>query len=375
MMKTFALAASLTASFALFSAENASLQAAPLPPRDLTIQPLVKTAAVTDDADDPAIWIHPTDPSQSVIIGTNKNAAPTGALVVFGLDGSIKQTIAGLDRPNNVDIETGFDLGGKPGDIAVTTERNRKCLRIFAIENGVLRDLAPAGLPVFVGQEGENAAPMGISLYKRPRDGAIFAIVGRKTGPSQGYLWQYRLSSDAAGRVTAEKVREFGNFSMKGEIEAVAVDDELGTVYYSDEGLGIRKWAADPDDPRAARELALFGVDTDDKFGGDREGIAIVKTAPGRGYILVSEQMPLENGQGGTVYRLYPREGTVQNPDDHSQLLAKLHGGADSTDGLEVVTTPLGANFPNGALVVMNSAGRNFWIYDWRAIERGLIKP
>ena len=63
---------------------------------------------------------------------------------------------------------------------------------------------------------------MGISLYKRPQDQAIFAIVGRKTGAGDGYLWQYRLSDNGAGKVMATKVREFGRFSGKTEIEDIA---------------------------------------------------------------------------------------------------------------------------------------------------------
>src|SRR4029450_5378929 len=66
------------------------------------------TAPLPDDPDDPAIWIHPTDPAKSVIIGTMKVAAPAGAFVVHGLGGHLRQTIAGIDRPNNVDVEYGF---------------------------------------------------------------------------------------------------------------------------------------------------------------------------------------------------------------------------------------------------------------------------
>ena len=91
---------------------------------------------------------------------------------------------------------------------------------------------------------------MGVALYRRPKDGAIFAIVGRKNGPKSGYLWQYRLEDDGRGNVRALKIREFGQFSGTGEIEAIAVDDELGYVYYADEGNGIHKWHADPDHPR-----------------------------------------------------------------------------------------------------------------------------
>ncbi|MGH9256274.1 MAG: phytase, partial [Vicinamibacterales bacterium] len=53
---------------------------------DTPLQPLRTTAAVANDADDPAIWIDRTDPARSLILGTNKVEAPDGALYVFGLD-------------------------------------------------------------------------------------------------------------------------------------------------------------------------------------------------------------------------------------------------------------------------------------------------
>jgi 3-phytase len=97
------------------------------------VAPAVWTAQVTDDPDDPAIWIHPTDPSASLIIGTNKVQAPNGALVIFGLNGAARQTVAGLDRPNNVDIEYGLKMGEGTIDVAVTTERLKSRLRVFRI--------------------------------------------------------------------------------------------------------------------------------------------------------------------------------------------------------------------------------------------------
>ena len=90
------------------------------------VEPALRTEAVSADPDDPAIWVHPTDGARSLIIGTNKVKAPDGALVVFDLRGKIVQTVAGLDRPNNVDIEYGLRLNGQDTDVAVTTERPEK---------------------------------------------------------------------------------------------------------------------------------------------------------------------------------------------------------------------------------------------------------
>jgi 3-phytase len=328
------------------------------------VKPVYGTQQVASDPDDPSIWIHPQDASRSLILGTNKTPSPSGALVVFGLDGRTRQTIDGIDRPNNVDVEYGLNLGGTRTDIAVLTERLKRRLRVFRINTneGTVTDIAPAGLPVFEGQAGESGAPMGIALYKRARDGSIFAVVGRKEGPTSGYLWQYRLADDGAGRVKATKVREFGRFSGKGEIEAIAVDDELGHVYYADEGDGIHKWHADPDHPQAATELAHFGKDG---FRGDREGIAIYALGNGIGYILCTDQL-----DRNSEYRIYRREGKAGNAHDHSEVVSVFRGSADSTDGLEATSAALGARFQHGLVIAMNSTGRNFLVYDWSDIVR-----
>jgi len=325
------------------------------------IQPASRTEPVSGDPDDPAIWVHPTDPVRSLIITTNKVKAPSGALVVFGLDGSTRQTAAGLDRPNNVDIEYGLTVGGQSIDIAVATERLKSQLRVFRIApdgSGISDVTSPGNTSVFVGRSGEEAAPMGISLYRRPGDGAIFAIVAPKSGPRRDYLGQYRLEGDGQERVKAVFVRYFGSFSGVGEIEAVAVDDALGYIYYADEGDGIHKYHADPG--QSASELAHFGRTG---FRSDREGIAIYERNDGTGYIVCTDQI-----DGNSEYHVYRREGEPGQPHDHSKLLKLVRGGADATDGLEISSRPLGPKFPAGLMVAMNSSSRNFLLYRWEDI-------
>ncbi len=328
----------------------------------IEVRPALATEPVGDDPDDPAIWVHPADAGRSLILATNKVPAPRGALYAYGLDGKIRQVMDRLDRPNNVDVEYGLPLAGARADIAVVTERLQRRLRVFRIlPDGKLADVSsPEGLRVFEGCAGEQAAPMGIALYRRPRDGAVFAIVSRKEGPRQGYLWQYRLSDDGQGRVRARKVREFGSFSGQGEIEAVAVDDELGYVYYADEGDGIHKYFADPDHPEAARELAHFGREG---FQGDREGIGIYGLPRGRGYIVCTDQLP-----GNTKYHLYRREGAPGRPRQHCELVKVFYGAAEATDGIGITSVALGPSFPRGLMVAMNSGPKNFLIYRWEDI-------
>lgn len=308
-------------------------------PRVVDMTPAVATQPMGNDADDPAFWLHPADPERSLILGTNKAAAPDGALVVFNLRGEVVQRVAGLDRPNNVDVR---------GSIAALTERYRRQVVVFRVGASGVNRLGE--FPVFAGQEGNAGAPMGMALYQRPRDHALFAVVGRKTGPAKGYLWQYRLETGGSS-LRATKVREFGDFSGTGEIEAIAVDDEQGIVYYADEDCCIRKWHADPDHPQAGKEIGVLGREG---FRGNREGIAIYREAGGQGYVVCTDQIP-----NGSEYRVFRRSG------DQSAPIAVLRGGADSTDGIEVASVALGARFPRGALVAMHSAGRNFLVFPW----------
>ena len=347
---------SIAARLALVAAIG--FQAAAIP----TIRPLRATDRVPHDPDDPAIWVNRADPSKSLVLGTIKVGAPDGGLAVIGIDGRLQQILKGPDRPNNVDVEYGLDLGGTPTDIAALTERNGRRLRVYAIarDGGSLRDVSAGRMPVLEGVSGDAGAPMGIGLYRRPKDGAIFAIVSPKAGPREKYLWQYRLADDGSGHVKAALVRRFGAFSGSGEIEAVAVDDELGYVYYADEDHGIHKWHADPDAPGADRELALFGVTG---YKADREGIGIYSRPNGKGYIVSVDQLAVDS-----IFHVYLRDGEPGRPHDHTRLVASFQGGADETDGLDVASVALGPDFPDGMMVAMNSASRNFLMYRWRDI-------
>uniref|UniRef100_UPI0040474011 phytase n=1 Tax=Mariniflexile sp. TaxID=1979402 RepID=UPI0040474011 len=199
------------------------------------IKPKIITQAVKHDTDDPAIWVNEKDPSKSLILGTDKNE--DGALYVFDLKGNIieDKTVRGLKRPNNVDIEE-FEMGDEEFSIAVVTERLTNKLRIFRLPE--MTPIDNGGIEVFVGEEQRD--PMGISLYKNADDN-VYAFVGRKSGPKDGYIWQYLLKGDDKGNIVAEKVRAFGKYSGIKEVEAIVVDDDLGYVYYSDEGVGVRK--------------------------------------------------------------------------------------------------------------------------------------
>lgn len=314
-----------------------------------TVQPVVVTEKTLNDTDDPAIWIHPQDPSKSLVLGTDKGDT-TGGIYVFDLAGRIdrSRSLLHLKRPNNIDVEYGFRLGDQETDIAVFTERGRNMIRVLSVPD--MKEIDGGGIPVF---EGENQRdPMGISLYKAP-SGDIYAIVGRKSGPDGSFLWQYRLYSAGNNVVKAEKVRAFGRFSEKKEIESIVVDDALGYVYYSDETVGVRQFYASPDS--SGRELSLFATKW---VKSDHEGLSVFPTSGSTGYILLSDQQ-------ANRFHLYSREG-IGAPHEHKQLRIVKVAARDS-DGSDVTATPLNDTFRHGLFVVM-STDKTFHYYRWEDI-------
>lgn len=317
------------------------------------IESVVVTEPAQHDTYAPAIWIHPEDPSKSLIIGTDKDE--DGALYIFDLKGKIieEKVVRGLKRPNNVDVGYGFMINGQPIDIAVVTERLTNKIRIFRLPD--MQTMDNGGIAVFEGED--FRVPMGLALYKRPFNGNIYAIVGRKDGPQDGtYLWQYLLEDDGSENIQARKVREFGIYSGNKEIEAIAVDDELGYVYYSDEGTGVRSYFADPDSTNV--ELAMFATSG---FADDYEGISIYTKNDKTGYLIVSDQQ-------ANKFHLFTREGTKENPHDH-RMVKIFDASTISSDGSEVTSIALNEDYPEGLFVAM-SDDKTFHYYSWNDIKK-----
>jgi len=318
------------------------------------IKPKLITEKTPHDTDDPAIWIHPTNTSSSLIIGTDKDS--DGGLYLYDLNGKIIKKSIPLKRPNNVDVAYKLKVGNTTIDIAVTTERETNKIRVFSLPN--LEPIDNGGIEVFEGETERN--PMGIALYTRPSDGEIFVIVGRKNGPSGSYLWQYQLES-INGVVQTKIIRKFGKYSGKKEIEAIAIDNELGYIYYSDEQTGIRKYLADPS-KNDNNEIAFFGQND---FKSDNEGIAIYKKTETTGYILVSNQQ-------ANTFVVYTREENSNQENKHIKI-AEIPTSTVECDGADATSIQLNQAFPKGMLVAMSN-GMTFHYYDWNLIQKEIDK-
>ena len=324
----------------------------------IEVFPKFQTDTVLYDTDDPAIYYNKKRPSKSFVIGTDKGGKlGQGGIFAFDLNGKniVEKNILGINRPNNIDIAYGLKtIDGKTIDIAVCTERNTNKIRVIKLPEMKLID--NGGISVFDGQE--ERSPMGIALYTEPNNKNIYAIVGRKSGPSEEYMYQYLLESDKNGFVSGKLVRKFGKYSGKKEIESIAVDNELGYVYYSDETVGIRKYYANPASSNI--ELALFGTKG---FKEDHEGISIFKTSDKTGFILISDQQ-------ANQFHVFRREGDAGDANKHT-ILRTIKTQTNESDGSDIIHRKLNSKFKDGLFVAM-SDNKTFHFYSVKAFFKNL---
>lgn len=306
-----------------------------------------------DAADDPAIWVHPTDPAKSLILGTDKKAG----LAVYGLDGRQRQFFAD-GRLNNVDLRHGFVIDGREMALVAASNRSTKTIAFYAIDPQSAKvSRLPVTEPVATGFE----EPYGLCSYRDAESGEQYVFVNDK----EGRVRQWHVTG-AVGGVAAERVREW---SVGSKTEGCVADDEHGHLFIGEEDVALWRYGAAPD----AGE-ARVAVDFTRAHGGrhlmaDIEGVALASDSEGRGYLVASSQ-------GDDSYVVYRREG------DHAyvgRFRIAMHpqiglDGASETDGIEVTSSNLGPLYAGGLLVVqdgrnlMPSERQNFKLVLWESV-------
>lgn len=279
-----------------------------------------------DAADDPAIWIHPTDPAQSIIIGTNKQ----GGLAVYDLAGKQIQYLPD-GKMNNVDIRDGFKLGGQSVAIVTASNRSDNSIAIYKV-NPQTRMLEKAAARVIK----QDIAVYGMCMYRSAKTGKLYYFGNGKSGEVE----QYELF-DSGGKVDARKVR---SFKLGSTVEGCVADDELGHFYISEESVGIWKYGAEPD---AGTNRSQVGKAGDGNLLADVEGLTIAYGKDGAGYLIASSQ-------GNHSFVVYRREGNNEFVRKFRVAEGSGIDGAEETDGIDVTTANLGPAFPHGLFVAQD---------------------
>ena len=294
-------------------------------------------------ADDPAIWIHPTDPSLSLIIGANKSSS-SGGLHVYSLDGTQVQFVSG-GRHNNVDVRYGFVLGGESVDLVSVSERDADNIDVYKVDP-VQRTLIKVGsIPTGIGV-------YGYAMYHSRATGKFYGIVSS----SGGDIEQWELL-DQGGSVVGQKVREF---DAGGKVEGLVADDELGFLYVGEENVAIWKYGAEPGDGTARTKVDEVGSAT--QLTDDIEGLTMYYGGAGKGYLIASSE-------GNDRFVVYRREGA----NDHMATFEIGSGAVDAvsgTDGIDVTNMALGGSYPSGVFVAQD--GSNYKLVPWDAIANTL---
>jgi 3-phytase len=307
-----------------------------------------------DAADDPAIWIHPTDPSRSVIIGTDKKQG----LDVYDLAGKRVQSLPD-GRMNNVDLRYGFRLGNQEVAIVAATNRTDQTLALYAVDaNGRLSNVADGKIATGL------ADPYGICMYRN--SGGEYFVFANDGDSGAFKQWKLQARGDKVG---AEVVREF---QVGSQAEGCAADDARGLLYVAEEDVGLWRYSAEP--TGGSQRTAVDSV-KDGHLTDDAEGVTIYYGAGDSGYLLVSSQ-------GSNDYNVYRRDG--DNAFMGKFAIAEQPKGIDGTsdtDGIDVTSASLGAAFPHGVFVAQDGkntapdAPQNFKLVPWARIAKALNLP
>ena len=323
-------------------------------PGDAFAFPVTATVETTpvphsgDAADDPCIWIHPTDPSQSTFIGTDK----MGGIAVYGLDGAQIQYRADGNL-NNVDVRYNFPLNGALIDLVAASNRSNDGIALYRVNSGTrqLEDVAarviPTGISVY-----------GFCLYRSPVSGLTYAFVNDETGDVQQWL----LYDNGAGLVDASLAR---SFSVGSIVEGCVADDVHSQLYIAEENVGIWRYGAEPGDGSTRTQVDAVGAG---HLTADIEGLTIYYASDGSGYLIASSQ-------GSSDFSAYQREGPNAFVATWNVEPGAIIDGVSGTDGIDVTNVALGTAFPNGAFVAQDDSNpgenQDYKVVPWDSIANG----
>jgi 3-phytase len=328
------------------------------------VHPAAETDATRSDddaADDPAIWVHPSDPSRSLVLGSDKRAG----LGVHTLDGT-RVAFLPVGPINNVDTAVLGTQGGAV-HIAAGTARQPNAVFVWTIDarTGTLTRADSGGI--------RSTLPdvYGFALARLGDE--TLALVTSKAGQLEAITLRHAAGAvSASARVT---------IAVGGQLEGVVADAGHDALYIGEEGVGIWRYALlrdaagriDWEETASNRRLIDTCRDTQGagNLTSDVEGLTIwAPRGTGAGYLIASSQ-------GDDRYCVYER--AEPNAFVGSFRIAGRDGidGVTHTDGIDATAAPTGPSFPRGLFVVQdddNSPERqNFKIVDWREIERALL--
>ncbi len=316
-----------------------------------SVHPVLETDPVAnfnDAADDPAIFIHPADPSKNAVIGTDKQQG----LVVYDAKGKTVHNYP-FGKINNVDLRQSVPWNSEQITLVGGSNRTDNSIVFYRLNEASL-ELTPLHSETI--RSGVDEV-YGFCLYKADKTYAF--VVGKN-----GVVEQWALSPGANQQLLAERVR---SFDVGGQSEGMVADDELHFLYVAEEDMGIWKYGAKPTDGQARTKVALVGENK--ALKDDIEGLTLYYGVQGSGYLIASSQ-------GNNSYALFGRTGANAYLGSFRIKPSGNLGGTKETDGIDVSHRSFSPECPNGVFIAQDGKNgkrpQNFKLVDWREIEKGL---
>lgn len=346
------------------------------------------------DADDPAVWLHPTDAGKSLVVTAVKN----GGLRVYDLSGNLVQSllntsavvdgVSQASRLNNVDVQYGFKLSdGTRADVAVFTDRGQDRLRMFQITGtpgAPLQEinlsasspsrLFPSG--VGTGQPiGTQATGYGVTLWRDAGADKLYALVNQRR---EAVVSQFELTATNDGfRTTLVNTWNFPttfqgtalSAGSRRQFEGMVVDQQTGMLYAAQEDVGIWRvnlltGVADTAPLVRSREF-----DPNSVLTSDIEGLTIRYGANGTGVLIASSQ-------GDSSFAAFDRQTFAYLGGFKVGLNGVPGSGVDNSDGADVTSFAL-PGFEKGLLIVHDGQATatdttNFKYVRWEDVVTGV---
>lgn len=316
------------------------------------VMPVVETEPMPqwgDAADDPALWLHPQDPTLSLVLGTNKRQG----LFVYDLSGRELQRLD-VGRLNNVDVRYNARWQGRDVDLAAASNRDINTISLFAIDRRSRELTLVTEVPTTLSNV------YGLCMYQQRGNDDINVFINDEDGRYQ----QYGIHAD--GDVwSGTLLREF---SVQTQPEGCVANDRTGQLFVGEEDVGIWVTSANAEDVATLEPVAMMG---DSLLHDDVEGLGIYSTAQAD-YLLASSQ-------GNNSYVLFESVPPYRTIGAFRVGMAvnglEVIDGASETDGLEVINTDLGGIYDAGVLIVQDGRNvtpeepQNFKLIPWSAVR------
>ncbi|MGH8999828.1 MAG: phytase, partial [Acidimicrobiia bacterium] len=269
------------------------------------------------------------------------------ALDVFDLTGKRLQRLE-AETANNVDLRDGFSLAGATVPVLATAGSGSVSVLTLDPATRRLETVTKGGSLAISGAH-------GICLHHSPQ-GRFYAFAVSRGGASDpGYVVQLALTADG-DKVALGEVRTIAvatdppGANSNDRIEGCVVDDELGHLFVAEQDRRIWRYTLDPEtDAPVGEAVVVDTTDGDGHLSADVEGLALVTTPGGGGFLIASSQ----GDDSFTVYERAAPHRFVRHVDVRDGERAD---GCDRSDGVEAVAADLGPAFPRGVFICQDNA-------------------